>query len=117
MAENPIDLGLKGAYVLDRIRNEIMGRMVEDSVLLETKLANPKKQVFVLQFAVGEFDMVIFDPVAVSCAIYEIKHSTEIVPEQVRHLNDPQKCAPNTATARSQANASCIAARHRTWMG
>jgi hypothetical protein len=80
-------------HVLDRIRNEIMGRMMEDIVLLETKLANPKKQVFVLQFAVGEFDMVIFDPVAVSCEIYEIKHSTEAVPEQVRHLNDPQKCA------------------------
>ena len=80
-------------HILDRIRNEIMGRMMEDIVLLETKLANPKKQVFVLQFAVGEFDMVIFDPVAVSCEIYEIKHSTEAVPEQVRHLNDPQKCA------------------------
>lgn len=67
-------------YVLDRIRSEIMGRMMEDIVLLETALANPKKQVFVLQFAVGEFDMAVFDPAAASCEIYEIKHSTEIVP-------------------------------------
>ena len=80
-------------YVLDRIRSEIMGRMMEDIVLLETALANPKKQVFVLQFAVGEFDMVVFDPAAASCEIYEIKHSTEIVPEQARHLIDPEKCA------------------------
>lgn len=80
-------------YVLDRIRSEIMGRMMEDIVLLETALANPKKQVFVLQFAVGEFDMVVFDPAAASCEIYEIKHSTEIVPEQVRHLIDPEKGA------------------------
>ena len=80
-------------FVLDRIRTEIMGRMMEDIVLLETALAQPKKQVFVLQFAVGEFDMVVFDPVAASCEIYEIKHSTEIVPEQTRHLTDPQKCA------------------------
>ena len=80
-------------YVLDRIRSEIMGRMMEDIVLLETALANPKKQVFVLQFAVGEFDMVVFDPAAASCEIYEIKHSTEIVPEQARHLLDPEKCA------------------------
>ena len=44
--------------VQERILSGIMGRMMEDAVLLETKLANPKKQVFVLQFAVGEFDMV-----------------------------------------------------------
>jgi len=80
-------------YVLDRIRSEIMGRMMEDIVLLETALRNPKKQVFVLQFAVGEFDMVVFDPAAASCEVYEIKHSTEIVPEQARHLIDPKKCA------------------------
>ena len=80
-------------YVLDRIRSEIMGRMMEDIVLLETALANTRKQVFVLQFAVGEFDMVVFDPAAASCEIYEIKHSAEIVPEQVRHLIDPEKCA------------------------
>ena len=80
-------------YVLERIRSEIMGRMMEDIVLLETALAQPKKHVFVLQFAVGEFDMVVFDPAAASCEIFEIKHSTEIVPEQTRHLTDPQKCA------------------------
>ncbi|MCR5090779.1 MAG: hypothetical protein K6C08_14870 [Oscillospiraceae bacterium] len=79
--------------MLDRIRSEIMGRMMEDIVLPETAPANPKKQVFVLQFAVGEFDMVVFDPTAASCEIFEIKHSTEIAPEQARHLNDPEKCA------------------------
>ncbi len=88
------DLSLaERSYVLDRIRSEIMGRMMEDIVLLETTLANPKKQVFVLQFAVGEFDMVVFDPAAASCEIFEIKHSAEIVPEQARHLLDPEKCA------------------------
>ena len=80
-------------YVLDRIRSEIMGRMMEDIVLLETALADPKKQVFVLQFAVGEFDMVVFDPEAASCRVYEIKHSAGIAAEQARHLNDPEKCA------------------------
>ncbi len=78
--------------VQDRILSEIMGRMMEDAVLLETKLAKPKKQVFVLQFAVGEFDMVVFDPATSSCEIYEIKHSAEIVPEQTRHLRDEEKC-------------------------
>ena len=78
--------------VQERILNEIMGRMMEDAVLLETKLANPKKQVFVLQFAIGEFDMVVFDPTTSSCEIYEIKHSTKVVPEQTRHLVDEEKC-------------------------
>lgn len=79
-------------FVTERILNEIKGRMMEDIVLLETKLANPKKEVFVLQFAIGEFDMVVFDPAASSCEIYEIKHSTEAVPQQYRHLIDEQKC-------------------------
>ena len=65
---------------------------MEDLVLLETKLANPKKEVFVLQFPVGEFDMVVFDPEESSCKIYEIKHSTEIVSHQYRHLVDETKC-------------------------
>ena len=79
--------------VQQRILTEIKGRMLEDIVLLETKLANPKKQVFVLQFPVGEFDMVVFDPEAGSCQIFEIKHSEEAVPQQYRHLIDEQKCA------------------------
>ena len=71
-----------------RILTEIKGRMLEDIVLLETELANPKKQVFVLQFPVGEFDMVVFDPEAGSCRIFEIKHSEEAAPQQYRHLID-----------------------------
>lgn len=78
--------------VLDRILSEIAGRMMEDIVLLETKLANPKKEVFILQFPVGEFDMVLFDPAIASCSIFEIKCSTEIVPSQYRHLIDKKKC-------------------------
>ena len=79
--------------VQKRILNEIKGRMLEDIVLLETKLANPKKQVFVLQFPVGEFDMVVFDPEAGSCQIFEIKHSEEAVSQQYRHLINKEKCA------------------------
>ena len=79
--------------VQERILDEVKGRMLEDIILLETKLANPKKQVFVLQFSIGEFDMVIFDPTAGSCQIFEIKHSTEAVPQQYRHLVNDEKCA------------------------
>lgn len=67
--------------------------MMEDIVLLETKLAHPDKQIFVLRFPAGEFDMVVFDPSAGNCRIFEIKHSSEAVPNPCRHLTDPEKCA------------------------
>lgn len=79
--------------VLERIRSEIKGRMMEEIVLLETKLAKPDMQVFKLQFAIGEFDMVVCDPQTLTCKVYEIKHSKEAVEEQYRHLTDAQKCA------------------------
>lgn len=83
---------LERTAVQERILDEIRGRMMEDIVLLETRLANPKEEVFVLQFPIGEFDMVIFDPAAGSCQIFEIKHSAEAVPQQYRHLIDEEKC-------------------------
>lgn len=79
-------------YVTERIMSEIKGRMMEDIVLLETKIANPKKEVFMIKFARGEFDMVIFDPQTSSCEIFEIKHSMEAVSQQYRHLIDEKKC-------------------------
>lgn len=78
--------------ILERIRSEVKGRMMEELILLETKLSCPQKRVFKLQFAVGEFDMVIADPETLTCRIYEIKHSDKAVPEQCRHLADEQKC-------------------------
>ena len=80
------------AFVLERIMNEIKGRMMEDIVVLETMMANPDKEVFKLQFAVGEFDMVIADSDSITCEIYEIKHSEEAIPEQYKNLIDPEKC-------------------------
>ena len=78
--------------VTARILSDIQGRMMEDIILLETKMALPKCDVFKLVFARGEFDMVIFDPEAASCSIYEVKHSTEAVEAQYRHLVDEEKC-------------------------
>ncbi len=79
------------AAILERILNEIRGRMMEEIILLETKMAYPDKQVFILQFAIGEFDMVVVDPVSITTEIYEIKHSTEMVPEQYKNLADEEK--------------------------
>ena len=78
--------------VTERIIDEIKGRMMEDIVLLETKLSKKNCEVFRLQFAIGEFDMVVFNPDEGICEIYEIKHSKEVVPQQCKHLLDEQKC-------------------------
>lgn len=80
-------------FVTQRILSDIQGRMMEDIILLETQIAFPKCEVFKLIFARGEFDMVVFDPDSASCSIYEIKHSTEAVEAQYRHLVDEEKCA------------------------
>ena len=79
-------------YIIHRVINEIKGRMAEDIVLLETKLAMKKNRVFKLQFAVGEFDMVITYPETLETEIFEIKYSKEIVKEQTRFLIDEEKC-------------------------
>ena len=78
--------------ILDRLLSEIRGRMMEDIILLETKIANPDKKVFKLQFAIGEYDMVVFDPKELNCQIYEIKYSREQVDDQYRHLVNEEKC-------------------------
>ena len=77
--------------VIERILNEIKGRMMEDIVLLETTMAKPEKEVFQLRFAIGEFDMVVVDEGVPECEIYEIKHSDKVVPAQYRFLSDPEK--------------------------
>ena len=49
--------------------------------------------VFKLQFAAGEYDMVVADSDALTCALYEVKHSTEPDERQLRHLCDKRKLA------------------------
>lgn len=79
--------------VIDRVMSSIMGEMLEELVLLETKLANPKKEVFQLQFDRGEFDMVVYDPASLTCEIFEIKHNENVYPDHYVHLTDEKKCA------------------------
>ena len=77
--------------VTERILSEVKGRMLEDIVLLETAKAGKDRKVFKLQFAVGEYDMVVFDPKKAECEIFEVKHSDKIDKNQYRHLTDDAK--------------------------
>ena len=78
--------------VSERILKEVRGRMMEDIVLLETyKSAKKHKRVFKLTFAVGEYDMVVYDSKENTCECYEIKYSDQIVSAQTRYLVDEEK--------------------------
>lgn len=79
------------SYISKRILSEIKGRMMEDIILLETKLFYPDKEVFKLKFAIGEYDMVIFDSKSLSCEIYEIKYGKDVYPSQYQHLINEDK--------------------------
>ncbi len=78
--------------VVKRILDEIKGRMMEEIVLLETSVSKKDCHVFKLQFAVGEFDMVVANPLKATCEIFEIKHSDVVAKEQYRHLKNAKKC-------------------------
>lgn len=47
--------------ITERILAEVKGRMLEENVQLETKKAHSDLEVFKLQFAIGEFDLVVYD--------------------------------------------------------
>ena len=82
------------SVIVERILQEVRGRMMEDIVLLETlKAADKQYRVFKLQFLAGEFDMVVYNENENTCAVYEIKHSDQVVSEQYRHLIDADKDA------------------------
>ncbi len=75
------------AFITERLLTTVMGHMLEDIVLLNTKRRYEKnKEVFKLYFAAGEFDMVIYDRKKAEIECFEIKHSDEIVEDQAKHL-------------------------------
>ena len=78
--------------IAERLLSEIQQCTMEDIILLETKMALPQCEVFKLMFANGGFDMVIFDPAAASCSIFEVEHRTEKFGPQDCRLLDEDKC-------------------------
>ena len=77
--------------IISRILSNIKGRMLEDIVLLESKIILKNKEVFKLFFDFGEYDMVILDKKTHRVDLYEIKYNDEIYEEQYKHLIDEEK--------------------------
>lgn len=83
----------KRKEICELILKEVRGRMLEEIVLLETIKTLPKnKKAFKLLFAVGEFDMVIADTEALTCEIFEIKHTDHVYEGQYKNLVNEEKC-------------------------
>lgn len=74
-------------FITERLLTTVMGHMLEDIVLLNTRRRyRNRKEIFKLYFAAGEFDMVIYDKNKAEVECFEIKHSDEIIEEQAKHL-------------------------------
>ena len=86
-----------GDLVAETILQDVAGRMLEDVVVHETQRALRRAkgrdafEVFKLEFADGEFDMVVRNCRARTCELYEIKHASEPFERQARHLLDAKK--------------------------
>jgi len=82
-------------HIINKILEDVKGRMLEDIVLLETtKVINKTKKAFKFKFDIGgEYDMVIYDTIKNNCTLFEIKHNNKDVPIQYRYLIDPEKNA------------------------
>ena len=75
----------------EKILEDVRGRMMEDIVLLDRIRTLPRnRRAFKLFLSRREFDMAIYDSQQNTCEEYEIKHSTERVPEQARALLDDE---------------------------
>ncbi|MBR5376208.1 MAG: ATP-binding protein [Lachnospiraceae bacterium] len=73
----------------EKILEDVQGRMMEDIILLErSRCRQRNERVFKLILSRREYDMVIYNTEDHTCEEYEIKHSTERVPEQSRVLLD-----------------------------
>ena len=82
-------------HIIEKILEDVKGRMMEDIILLETNKASSKSEdVFKFVFDDGgEYDMVIYNKQSNACRLYEIKRSDKIVDRQTRHLRDEAKLA------------------------
>jgi hypothetical protein len=66
--------------------------MLEDMLHLETKAAKANCEVFRLCMEKGAFEMVVADPKANSCELYEIKHCNELSRAHAEFLLDDAVC-------------------------
>ncbi len=86
--------GSEKEAVCSVIRNDVKGRMLEELVQYDTmKSLGKGYEVFKFRHKDEEFDMVVYSKATQTCSLYEIKHSTEHVPNQAKYLLREDFCA------------------------
>lgn len=76
----------------ERILMEVRGRMLEEMVLMETEKAlSGRYQVFKMQLATGEFDMVVYDTEDNNCTLCEVRGSNAVASNRYRRVPDMEK--------------------------
>lgn len=76
----------------DRILVEVRGRMLEEMVLMETeKSLSSRYQVFKMQLATGEFDMVVYDTEENHCSLCEVRGGSQPGKNRFRRVPDGEK--------------------------
>ena len=76
----------------EQILGEVRGRMLEEMVLMETEKAlSGRYQVFKMQLATGEFDMVVYDKEDNSCSLCEVRGSGLAARNKFRRVPDAEK--------------------------
>ena len=77
----------------DALNGRMKAFMLEDMLHLETKAAKANCEIFRLRMEKGTFEMVVADPKAKSCELYEIKHCNELSRAHAEYLLDDAVCA------------------------
>ena len=73
------------------VENTVLGRMLEEAVILETQRSLVGgAEVFRLRVGRREVDMVVRDRESGGCLLFEIKHGAVRNPRQYRHLTDAE---------------------------
>jgi hypothetical protein len=76
----------------ERILMEVRGRMLEEMVLMETEKAlSGRYQVFKMQLATGEFDMVVYDTQENNCTLCEVRGTNGAARNRFRRVPDAEK--------------------------
>jgi len=76
----------------ERILIEVRGRMLEEMVLMETEKAlSGRYQVFKMQLATGEFDMVVYDTEENNCTLCEVRGTNGAAKNRFRRVPDAEK--------------------------
>ena len=71
---------------------EVRGRMLEEMVLMETEKAlSGRYQVFKMQLATGEFDMVVYDTEENNCTLCEVRGTNGAARNRFRRVPDAEK--------------------------